>query len=360
MRRYLHCLFVLFVFSSVVGFSQQRDSGGLITGYIRDEESGNVLENVAIFLPFSSIGTSSGADGRFRLSRLPAGRFDLVVQRVGFEQQVIPVSVERSDSLYLDIRLRAKAILVKEVEVLGERAPTLSIQPLFFPRDTTGVICIYGTSNSLPIGILTTDSALYLYALETIVIDSQKYLRFWMLYKNSSASEYEFDPMKRLTLRMISKKGSDRIIHPDPPSRIVSKVDRNDAIASISETIKRDLESLAKKQTMHTYEESVFKMLLILRQLRPRRSYEPQQFAPAEEGSLSSSMYHTFISSVNVGILNSYRVFPENSLNGYAYFPFPGMQWKTSGTAFAESMNYTYMLSITTPTGVKTIEFIPR
>jgi hypothetical protein len=275
------------------------------------------------------------------------------------------VSIKGSDSVYLDIRLHAKAIQAKEVEVLGERAAALSVQPLFFPRDTTGMLCIYGTLNSLPVGILTTDSALYLYALETTVIDSQKYLRFWLLYKNTSESEYEFDPMKCLTLRMKSKKGSDRNIYPDPSSRIVSKVNRSDAIASISGTIGRDFESLAKKQTMFTYyAEPNFEMLLILTALlhmnRTRSSYEPQQFAAAVEGSLSASMYRTFMSSVNVGILQSYRVFPDNALNGYVYFPFPGMQWKTGGTTFAESMNYTYVLSISTPSGVRTIDFDPR
>jgi len=47
-------------------------------------------------------------------------------------------------------------------------------------------------------------------------------------------------------------------------------------------------------------------------------------------------------------------------VNGYIFFPFPGIGWKTGEQTFAESMQYGYTLEIITPNGIRTISFVPH
>ena len=348
--------------------SAQNKSGAIITGRITDEETGGPLENVIAFLSSTPVGTSSGKDGTFKIAHLPAGTYELVLSCVGYERQSLAIRIERPESLYYEIKLRAKPVQTKEVEVLGER-PTgtgLKLQGLLFPKDSPNTLCIYGTSTHTPIGVFFADSGLYMYTIESAVIKDEKYIRVWLLYKNLSQTPYDFDPMKCVKLHMKGRKYSYNNLTPDPPLKILAGLENSAAVAEIAESVAIPLRSMAKKQTLMEREGIHFEKLLYIEAILHDPKWNTradkigaQWYGPAGAGTMSSDLYHVFNSGVNDGVLKRHSVYPDNSVNGYIYFPFPGTNYKVDGTGFPEAFEYNYTLVIATRTGIKTIDFTP-
>ena len=61
--------------------------------------------------------------------------------------------------------------------------------------------------------------------------------------------------------------------------------------------------------------------------------------------------------SEHAGILKPRAVLPGNSVDGFIYFPFPGLQWNSIETGFVEALECRYELEVVTPSGRKTIVF---
>jgi hypothetical protein len=88
-----------------------------VSGRITDAETSEPLENVNVFLSVTTIGASTGSDGRFRIVGIPAGIFDLVISRVGYERQTITLKILAAESLYYDIKLKPRMVQAGEVQV---------------------------------------------------------------------------------------------------------------------------------------------------------------------------------------------------------------------------------------------------
>lgn len=100
--------------------SAQEDLKTIVTGKISDEETGELLENVNVFLSFTTIGTSTANDGSFKLTNIPIGVFDLVISRVGYERRIITLRVFEPDSLHYEIKLKPQMFQTNEVEIVAE------------------------------------------------------------------------------------------------------------------------------------------------------------------------------------------------------------------------------------------------
>jgi hypothetical protein len=114
-------LFLVFLSIQTIGFLAQTDPGGTIAGRVVNAETGEPLENVNVFLSFTTIGTSTDSIGVFTLTGVPVGEYDLIASRVGYERQVIAARFLRTDSLHYDIRLKPRVLQTAEVEVTAER-----------------------------------------------------------------------------------------------------------------------------------------------------------------------------------------------------------------------------------------------
>jgi len=333
----------------------------VVTGRIVDSETGNPLENAIVFLANTPVGSSSGKDGTFRILYIPIGQFELVVSCIGYKRQSISLNIVKPESLYYEIRLQAQPIPTGGVEILGKRPEGLKPdQYTFFPKESPNTYCIYGAGSSMPVGIFFADSAFYMYALDTAIVDSEKYIRLWLLYLNLSQRPYDFDPMKCAKLHMSGKKSTYKDVSPDAPERILTVVRKQDAMDSISKTIAPQLKKLATLQTEFQWEEW-WTGTLGESGMHPRPfARKPFIFAPSSKGTLSSGLYEILTNSLNDGILKRYSVFPENSVNGYIYFPFPGLNWKVTASGFPEATEYVYTVEVITQNGSKYIEFEPH
>ncbi|MBI4811657.1 MAG: carboxypeptidase-like regulatory domain-containing protein [Ignavibacteriales bacterium] len=98
----------------------QEDAKTIVTGKISDVETGELLENVNVFLSFTTIGTSTVKDGGFKLANIPIGVFDLVISRVGYERHVITLQIVQPDSFHYELKLKPQLLQTDEVEVIAE------------------------------------------------------------------------------------------------------------------------------------------------------------------------------------------------------------------------------------------------
>ncbi|GEM_PF-1665903 len=336
--------------------SAQTGSRAIITGRIIDAQTAEPLENAIVFLSNTPFGSSTGKDGAFRIANIPAATYELVVSRIGYDRQTLALQIAKSESLYYEIKLLPRPLRSKEVEILGERAevpkPHIKYRELFFPLNAPDTYCIYGTGSTIPIGVFFADSGLYMYAIDTAIIDSEKYIRLWLLYKNFSQTAYVLDPLKCLKLQMVSAKHAYRNIPPDPPSNILAHLNNDQLLAATAGNAGNALQILAL-QTRHlrVVEERFFK--------RNGGGVWGIDDISAARGASPEILYSIFEMSMRDGVLKAHTVFPANSVNGFVYFPFPGLNWKVGSGAPHDGLEYRYFLEILTQTGSKIIEFIP-
>lgn len=118
MTRFL-TLFLLFLFPTLL-FSQSS-SRGLITGTIRDTQSGEALAYTNVFLANTTIGDAADDDGEYILENVPPGSYQLVISRIGYEMQVHQVRISPNQRRVLDVALVVSSIEGEEVRVEAEK-----------------------------------------------------------------------------------------------------------------------------------------------------------------------------------------------------------------------------------------------
>lgn len=101
--------------------AQPTADGATITGTVRDTTTGRPLAGAHVFIATSTIGTTTGDDGRFTLADVPPGAKRLYVSMMGYRAQTRPL-VLRADSTYrLTIDLEPTVVEMDTVTVQGER-----------------------------------------------------------------------------------------------------------------------------------------------------------------------------------------------------------------------------------------------
>ncbi len=111
MKRLLHVILLpLFLLISLSLLAQDR----VVTGKVTDSKDGSPVVGASVQPKGSKTGTSTGADGTFRIA-VPSGINTLVVSSAEFEKQEIDVA----DKASVEISLKAAASGLSEVVVIG-------------------------------------------------------------------------------------------------------------------------------------------------------------------------------------------------------------------------------------------------
>ncbi|MFD1142382.1 carboxypeptidase-like regulatory domain-containing protein [Larkinella insperata] len=107
-----------------------------LQGVVVSGDNGEPLPSANVFLANTTKGTVTDNSGKFRITQLPPGRFDLVVSYVGFETLVIPI---HTDSLkYYRILLTPSANQLAEVKIKARRDPDWEQNLAFFRKNFIG------------------------------------------------------------------------------------------------------------------------------------------------------------------------------------------------------------------------------
>ncbi|MEQ9402206.1 MAG: carboxypeptidase-like regulatory domain-containing protein [Cyclobacteriaceae bacterium] len=148
-----------------------------LTGSVIDKQTREPVSFANIFFANTLTGTTSDLDGNFRLTGFEAGKYDLVVSFVGYEDAVIPLDFEAGQKRELLVELKTDLIELPEfylnADTAGRRYNMLSFVELFLGT----------TPNSQQVKILNPDviflyydieeEVLYAHSKEPLEIDNQ-------------------------------------------------------------------------------------------------------------------------------------------------------------------------------------------
>ena len=99
----------------------QQETKNVLTGRLVDAESGLPLPSANVYLSYTTIGAVTSPDGKFRITNIPTGVYDLVASLLGYERIVKSVTIAPGDSLFLDLALNASMLRTGEVDVVADQ-----------------------------------------------------------------------------------------------------------------------------------------------------------------------------------------------------------------------------------------------
>jgi len=120
-------IFMIFIGLPWSLFAQGTSNGheplyGEIAGRVLDAENHQPLAFVSVFLDSTAIGVSSANDGSFLLTRVPPGKYRLVLSRLGYEKFMSAELVLQPGKLFSrDFYLRETNIVADEVTITAAR-----------------------------------------------------------------------------------------------------------------------------------------------------------------------------------------------------------------------------------------------
>lgn len=105
----------------IIALSTHRlwaDSYGKITGVVVDAESGDPIAGANIFLENTTLGAASDLEGRFIISKVPAGTYTMVVSVIGYaETRIKDLNVPKDKTISINVEIKPEILSTKEVVV---------------------------------------------------------------------------------------------------------------------------------------------------------------------------------------------------------------------------------------------------
>ncbi|MBN2417507.1 TonB-dependent receptor [bacterium] len=105
---------------------------GILEGYVRNQETGAPLHGVNVIIVGTRLGTSTNADGFFRIHNIPAGTYSVTFRMIGFTHLTVNKVV-----IQTDLKTSLSDITLMETSVETEGVVIEAVRPLI-QKDITG------------------------------------------------------------------------------------------------------------------------------------------------------------------------------------------------------------------------------
>ena len=102
------CLLVVGLICASISFAQSNGTG-VLTGRVFNPATNEYVRNAEIRITNSNQSTVSGDGGNYRISNLPAGRVEVIVNYVGYEDIRSSVVIESGQTVSLDLEFQGRA-----------------------------------------------------------------------------------------------------------------------------------------------------------------------------------------------------------------------------------------------------------
>ncbi|GAB2777729.1 hypothetical protein HNQ93_001755 [Hymenobacter luteus] len=103
--------------------SAWAQSTGVLTGTVRDRKTQEVVPGVTVVLEGTTLGTSSDEEGRYRLTDIPTGSYNVRASFVGYEPLLrANVVITSGNASIINLELNSSSQQLSEVQVVGNRA----------------------------------------------------------------------------------------------------------------------------------------------------------------------------------------------------------------------------------------------
>ena len=109
-----------------------------LSGQVRDAANNEPLPHCNVFLANTTIGVISDLEGRFIISNIPKGRYQLVANRVGYHSFVTEILIPAPADLFYSIKLEEKPVEAGQVLVVADAPKEWRSQLARFKRAFIG------------------------------------------------------------------------------------------------------------------------------------------------------------------------------------------------------------------------------
>jgi len=92
---------------------------GQITGTVTQDQSGQSLSEVQVYVTGLQLGSLTRADGRFLILNVPAGTYEVKAERIGFQTGTQSVTVTAGGTAIVNFQLGTQALGLDEIVVTG-------------------------------------------------------------------------------------------------------------------------------------------------------------------------------------------------------------------------------------------------
>ena len=120
-RFFLIISFPLFLSSVILA----QDGVGQIQGAVTDSTTGGYLFGANVFLEGTSLGAATDITGKYQVTRVPSGSYNLIVRYIGYKTKEIPITVVGGKTLELDVTLPSQVVegtpVVVTAQAMGQR-----------------------------------------------------------------------------------------------------------------------------------------------------------------------------------------------------------------------------------------------
>ena len=108
-------LYYFFAFPFLIPFTAYSQSNTCtVSGTITDQ-TGQPVENLTVFIPNTSVGTTSNSEGKYILDKLPAGDINVVYRHVAYEPEARSIRLNAGEKININIKLKEGTIEIAEV-----------------------------------------------------------------------------------------------------------------------------------------------------------------------------------------------------------------------------------------------------
>tara|TARA_B100000315_G_scaffold260744_1_gene324740 strand:+ start:10574 stop:13006 length:2433 start_codon:yes stop_codon:yes gene_type:complete len=91
-----------------------------ISGFVREDATGEPLPYTNIFIKDSNLGSVSNVDGYFVITNVPEGKREIAVSIIGYEMVTRKITVSAYQNMRLNFRLKRSVVEGESVDVFGE------------------------------------------------------------------------------------------------------------------------------------------------------------------------------------------------------------------------------------------------
>ena len=111
-------ILIFIFFGSMASTIAQK---GTIRGFVTDQNTGEPVMFCNISIKGTSYGAQTDLNGMYTLSKMPVGKYTIVVSYVGYEKIEQEVSISNNEIITLNLEIKQSTVKLDEIEISGER-----------------------------------------------------------------------------------------------------------------------------------------------------------------------------------------------------------------------------------------------
>jgi len=120
MRKFNILILALLLTAPLLGSTHSSKTATTISGFVYDKETGEALIGANVYVEKTVVGAASNISGYYVIPRVPAGRYTLVAQYIGYAKTKKTVTLQPGDNIKVDLYLKPDVIMAQAVVITAE------------------------------------------------------------------------------------------------------------------------------------------------------------------------------------------------------------------------------------------------